>query len=376
MSLFAEKGLLSAAAFALAAVLLTACDRQSVSEVSPDTVCEPFNVVTKVTGKTFGTFYYITVPGGYPGGEDALRLDAEGVFKRISDAISTFDKDAELARFNSFESTDSFIVSNYLATVAEEVFRQARRIDLAMDPTVGPLVNLWGFGPEGAVTVSPSAEEIAAVKEYVGLDKVSLRYAGNDMHHVAYLVKTDPRVRLDFSTVGEGIAADELAALFDEKGIENYMVAVAGAIRTRGANPEGKMWGVGIEDPMQKVGVFAKVCPDGMAVSTAGSYRNFFIDDKTGEFFSHIIDPVSGYPVDNRTVSVTVVDRSALVTDALDTGLLVLGAEEAVKWGDNNNVAVYAIKVNEKKQPEAVYSKAFAPYLKCVYKPPVSPVRK
>lgn len=353
----------------MCAVMTTACDNKAVNNDGTNVLTDKFDKVTKLTGKTFGTYYYVTVPGGYPGGEDTLRSDAEFVFKKVSDAISTFDPNSELARFNALQSTEPFVISNYLAQIIEESQRQGLRIDGAMDITVQPLVNLWGFGPHGDIVTSPSEEEIQEAKKLVGYDKFNLRYANG----VAYLEKVDPKVSLDLSTIGEGLAADELARLMDDKGVANYMIAIAGAIRSKGANPDGMLWSVGIEDPTQQKGVFARACPQDRAISTAGSYRNFFIDEKTGQFFSHIIDPRTGRPVENRTVSVTVIDRLATITDALDTGLLVLGAEKAVEWGNRNDVAVYAIEVDENKKMKASYSKSFEPYLKCVVKPGFTP---
>lgn len=349
---------------ALSAVALVGCGPEPtpVGGATGDVVAQPTKTVTKLNGQVFGTFYYITVPGGYPGGEETLRSDAEFVFAKVGKAISTFDDSAEIARFNAQQNTNDFPISSYLATVLEEVQRQSRRIGQAMDPTVGPLVNLWGFGPKGQIEHSPTDEQVAETRSYVGLDKFSLRRAGG----TAFLVKSDPRVELDLSTVGEGLAADELAALMDQKGVANYMIAIAGAIRSKGANPEGKLWRVGIEDPLsQGQKVFTAVCPQGMAISTAGSYRNFFIDDKTNNFYSHVIDPETGRPIAHRTVSVSVVDRSALVTDALDTGLLVWGAKKAVEWGNKNDVAVYAIEIDDKGQPHESHSRAFDVYLKC-----------
>ena len=360
-----KKGLTLLSAGVMAAVLslgVTGCNEKTQPQAT-DIVAEKTTQVTKLEGKTFGTFYYITVPGGYPGGKETLQKDAEFVFKKVSDAISTFDKNAEIARFNDFKSTEDFVISGYLANIIEEVSRQSLCVDQAMDPTVGPLVNLWGFGPSGDIKKSPTDELIAQTKSYVGLDKFELRRAGN----TAYLRKADPRVALDLSTIGEGLAADELAALMDEKNIPSYMIAVAGAIRSKGGNADGKLWRVGVEDPLsQGAKVFQVVCPQGMAISTAGSYRNFFLDEDTNKFYSHVIDTKTGRPIDHRTVSVTVIDKSAMVTDALDTGLLVLGAQEAVQWGNKNSTPVYAIEIDDEGKQVATYSRAFEPYLKCV----------
>ncbi len=363
----------------LSAVVAAACMTLSLSgckdqepDRPADQVTEKSTSVTKIDGKTFGTFYYITVPGGYPGGEETLRNDAEFIFKKVSDAISSFDKEAEIARFNAFDSTEDFVISGYLAGIMEEVIRQSRLVDQAMDPTVGPLVNLWGFGPQGDIKKSPTDEQIKTTRSYVGLDKFELRRAGN----TAYLRKHDPRVALDLSTIGEGLAADELAALMDEKGLTSYMIAVAGAIRSKGGNPDGKLWRVGIEDPLsQGARVYQVVCPHDMAISTAGSYRNFFLDEETNKFYSHVINTNTGKPIDHRTVSVSVLGRSAMVTDALDTGLLVLGAKAAVEWGNKNDMPVYAIEIDENGKQLATYSRTFEPYLKCVVNNNITPAK-
>lgn len=349
---------------------LTGCD-QKQSNAPSDVLTQKFSTVTQVQGKAFGTFYYITVPGGYPGGKEALQADARFVFAKVSNAISSFDPIAEIARFNEQKSTKDFFISTYLGNIIENMLRQSRRIDNVIDPTVAPLVNLWGFGTKGEISEAPTDEQIAATREYVGLDKFELRH----MSRGAVLRKKDPRVELDLATIGEGLAADELANFLDEEGINNYMIAVAGAIRSKGANPDGKLWRVGIEDPMsQGREVYVAVCPQDMAISTAGSYRNFFLDSKTGDFYSHIIDPATGKPVNNRTVSVSVIARTALETDTLDTGLLVKGAKAAVEWGNKTETPVYAIEIDENGKEVATYSRAFTPYLKCVLNLSIAPV--
>ena len=245
--------------------------------------------------------------------------------------------------------------------IIQECDYQSRRIDGVMDISVGPLVNLWGFGKDKSIHESPTDEEILQAKKLVGLDSYELRHTPKG----AFLVKKDPNVRIDLSTVGEGMGADAVAEILSRQGVKNFFVNVAGASRSSGFNPKGQLWKIGIEDPTNPDhNVFVPVCPKGKAMSTAGSYRNYFKDDKTGHFYSHIIDPKTGRPVDHRTMSVTVIDDTATVTDALDTGLLVWGAEKALKWADKHNVAIYTIEDKDGK-PVGRYSKAFAQYLKC-----------
>ena len=333
---------------------------QGCSESKPQ-AASAFEKVDVAEGQTMGTFYRVTVPGGYEGGSQALKNEADAAFNFVCDAISTFDENAELAKFNNHRSLEPFEVSPYLANVLEEVMHESLRIGFATDITVGPLVNLWGFGPENRTEVIPTQEQIDEVRTFVGPDKFDIRKG-----KIPFLVKVDPRVRLDLSTVGEGLGSDLLASRLDRQNVANYMVAVAGAIRTKGVNPKGEPWKVGIEDPLAPGSTpFAVVCPQGMAMSTSGTYRNFFIDEKTNERFSHIIDPQTGKPINHRTVSVTVIAPSALTTDTLDTGLMVMGADKALKWAEENEVPIYTVEINEKGEAVGRYSRYMEPYLKC-----------
>ncbi|MBQ8706766.1 MAG: FAD:protein FMN transferase [Succinivibrionaceae bacterium] len=312
----------------------------------------------EISGPIFGTFFGITVAGDYPGGEAELMHDAMEVLNRINAEISAFDPNSELSRFNRLLSTDPFPVSEDTALMIAESFRAGRELQGVMDITVGPLVNLWGFGrdrkPEGYV---PSDEEIAATRAQVGLDKLHLEYG----YGGSFLRKDLPAMRIDLATVGEGFAADALAKMLDAAGIGNYLVHVAGAMRTRGRNPSGLPWKVAIEQPVDVIGAAGDIIDiQNRAVSTAGTYRNYF--EKDGRRYSHAIDPRSGKPVEHNTVSVTVIGDSALFTDAMDTGLLVLGADEALRYANERGLAIYCI-VKEPEGFRARWSRAFRQYL-------------
>lgn len=327
----------------------------------------PEQAVTKISGKTMGTFYQITIPGGYKEGEQALRTLAEKSFDKISAAISSFDPNSEIHRFNEFRSTEAYPVSLMLGRILQEARYFSLRTKGAMDISVAPLVNLWGFGKNHTGDRIPTDEEIAAAKALVGVDKYEIRIAKNGL---VMLQKTEPKVELDLSTMGEGLGADAVASLLDRKGVMNYLVSVAGASRSRGLNPRGENWKIGIEDPTAPDHrIFATVCPRGRAMSTAGSYRNFFKDEKTGKFYSHIIDPSTGKPVEHNTVSVTVIADRALETDALDTGLLVWGAEKALAWAEEQDLAIFTIEL-ENGMPVGRNSRAFRQYLDCELRNP------
>lgn len=311
-----------------------------------------------ISGPIFGTNYGITVVGDYPGGSEKLRTDAEKLLNGINAEISTFDRSSELSRFNDSASTEPFPVSEDTATMMIAAFSAGRETKGVLDVTVGPLVELWGFGrvkrDEGYV---PSDAEIAEAKKLVGLDKIHLDYG----YEGATLRKDISGMRIDLATVGEGFAADKLAKMLDEAGVRNYLVHVAGAMRTKGFNQQGAPWRIAIEEPDGTIGsVNAKIDIHNMGVATAGSYRNYF--EKDGKRYSHALNPNTGRPIEHETVSVTVIGESALFADAMDTGLLILGADEALKWADERNVAIYCL-IKTKDGFKARYSRAFERHL-------------
>lgn len=340
----------------VAVTTLTACDKDNQR-----TVAAQVQTSTIIQGKTMGTFYAVNVVGGYKGGEAGLKALAECAFKQICDEISTFDKNAELYKFNDFKSTEPFEISNELGRIIQDTVYQGRRIEGATDITVGPLVNLWGFGKDKKKDEAPSQDEINQALELVGLDKFEVRTENNK----SYLVKHNKDIKLDLATVGEGLGADAVAAKLVKEGYKNFMVNVAGASRSYGVNAKGKKWRLGIEDPTSpERRVFVPICALDKAVTTAGSYRNYFKDETTGKIFSHAIDPKTGYPVTHKTLSVTVISDSAFESDALDTGLLVLGAQKALDWGKEHGYAIATIEY-DKGKPLFRYTDNFKQYLDC-----------
>lgn len=343
----------------LAVSALTACDKSK--EVSSARADVKEQLSTVIQGRTMGTFYAVNVVGGYKGGEEGLKALAEGVFKQICDEISTFDKNAELYKFNDFKSTEPFEISNELGKIIQDTVYQGRRISGATDITVGPLVNLWGFGKDKKKDEAPSHDEIIKALELVGLDKFEVRTDKDK----TYLVKHNKDLKLDLATVGEGLGADAVATKLLMEGYKNFMVNVAGASRSYGVNSRGQKWRLGIEDPTSpERRVFVPICALDKAVTTAGSYRNYFKDETTGKIFSHAIDPKTGYPVSHKTLSVTVISDSAFESDALDTGLLVLGAQKALNWGKKNGYAIATIEYDNGK-PLFRYTDDFKKYLDC-----------
>jgi len=289
-------------------------------------------------GKTMGTVWRVTASGLTSEQAKQLphliqqRLDAD------DQELSTWKKDSWLSHFNQNPSIEPQPISDNVAAIISSSLYVGRMTEGAMDITVGPLVNLWGFGPHAVPTRTPSVSQINAAKKRVGLPHLTLSETVNGNT----LRKDIPDLYVDLSTVGEGFAADHLARLMEQQGVRNYLVSVGGALISRGQHLQGQPWRVAVQKPTDKMNQ-AQVVVDlqGHGISTSGDYRNYY--ELEGKRISHIIDPSTGHPIEHHLVSATVIATTALEADAWDTGLMVLGTEKAKALAIRLNLAVYLI---------------------------------
>jgi thiamine biosynthesis lipoprotein len=238
--------------------------------------------------------------------------------------------------------------------VVLEALRINRVTDGALDVTVGPLVNLWGFGPEGRPDKVPSAAELEQRRAWTGIDKLSVQ--GNA------LVKSIPELYVDLSSIAKGYGVDVIAQYLQSQQVKNYMVDIGGEVRTRGHNGEKKPWRIAIERPTAGMEQKAQLViqPGEMSIATSGDYRNYF--EQGGVRYSHTIDPVTGRPIHHHLVSVTVLSPTCMAADGLSTGLNVLGPERGMALANLMGIPVFMI-VKTAKGFEERYSEAFKPYL-------------
>lgn len=320
------------AAFLTAVVLLTGCDNAPVS--APSSATPP----TVLEGKTMGTVWRVSVINVEPEQKETLRQKIQTQLDADDQLLSTWKPDSALMRFNHSQSTTPWPVNEAMADIVTEALRVGNKTNGAMDITVGPLVNLWGFGPDKQPVSTPDDAQIADARARTGLQHLSvISQAGQQ-----YLQKDIADLFVDLSTVGEGYAADHLARLMEQEGLSRYLVSVGGALVSRGMNGEGKPWRVAIQKPTDRENaVQAIVDINGHGISTSGSYRNYYELD--GKRISHVIDPHSGRPITHQLVSVTVIAPSALEADSWDTGLMVLGPEQAKEVVREQGLAVYMI---------------------------------
>jgi len=289
-------------------------------------------------GKTMGTYWRVSLAGVDSTRKDALQQAIQQQLDADDHELSTWKKDSVLSGFNQSRSQQPQPVSENMADIITLALRIGKKTDGAMDITVGPLVNLWGFGPDKQPVNTPNQAQIDAARALTGLQHLKVIQSGEGQ----WLQKDLPALYVDLSTVGEGFATDHLARLMEKEGINNYLVSVGGAVLTRGRNAEDKPWRVAIQKPTDKENaVEAIVDLQGHGISTSGSYRNYYELD--GKRISHVIDPMTGRPIEHKLVSATVIATTALEADGWDTGLMVLGSEKAQQLALEEKMAVYLI---------------------------------
>ncbi len=281
-------------------------------------------------GRTMGTTYMVKIAGAAPDPalEAELRAAVEARFGEITRQMSNYEADSELSRFNAAATTEPFPVSAGFAGVVRHALDLSRDSGGAFDPTVGPLVDLWGFGAAGRRADPPAVGEVEAVRALCGAGHLQVTPEGT-------LRKDIPGLRLDLGGIAKGYGADIAAQVLRDRGYSNVFVSVCGEIVAFGANPDGQPWQVGVERPVQDLprgaDHIAVVPLSGRALSTSGDTYNYFLDAE-GTTYAHILDPATGSPVRHRLASVTVIGPSGLVADGLATTLYVMGPERGLEW--------------------------------------------
>jgi thiamine biosynthesis lipoprotein len=256
---------------------------------------------------------------------------------RINGLMSTWDPDSELSRFNRSASLAPFAVSRETFDVFKWSMDVGALTGGALDVTIGPLVDAWGFGPAGPRQEPPANGEIARLREAMGPDRIELDPAGLTVR------KTRPDVRCDLSSVVPGYAADRLWVELADRGFTDFLIDVGGEVRTRGRNESGAAWQVAIERPDLRGEAIQRLVPiSNLAITTAGDYRKY--REVEGRRVAHILDPRTGRPLTHRLASVTVIDTLAVRADAFDTALMVLGSDEGLALATKLNLAALFVE--------------------------------
>ncbi len=313
--------------------------------------------VLALHGSTMGTSYSVQLVA--PPAELDRNALAEQIDARLADIdglMSTYQASSELSRFNNSRTTDWFPVSPELVAVIEAARAVSEASAGAFDVSVGPLVNLWGFGPAPSADDIPTADEIQTALARVGWRQLEVQA------QPPALRKSRPDLYVDLSAIAKGYAVDQLAGLIEAQGLIDYLVEIGGELRGRGVNGRGAPWRIAIERPdASQRAVFQVVALRDLGMATSGGYRNFVEID--GQRYSHTIDPASGRPVSHRLASVTVLADECMQADAWATALLVLGPERGLALAEQRGLAALFIEhAREASAGEAFVTQATAAF--------------
>ena len=307
-----------------------------------------------------GTTFTVKVVGGTLSEDRQARVQAliEEELDEVEAKMSHYLEDSELSRFNRSRETRPFTVSEDTLEVFRHAQELARLTDGAFDITVGPLVNAWGFGPEGRELEPPPDEVIAQLVTQLGYTKLELHLEESTVR------KTESSLTCDLSAIAKGYAVDQVAEALESDGFAHHMVEVGGEIRAAGLNEAGQSWRIAIEQPGSGASVPQRIVPlSNLAMATSGDYRNYYEVD--GMRISHTIDPRTGYPVTHRLASVTVIDELGVRADGLATALAVLGPEAGYDLAiDQGLAALFVVRDGEggfREQATPAFDDAVSP---------------
>lgn len=291
-----------------------------------------------VQGETMGTYWSVRAVAPASLSAEALAAAAQAVLDRVDAQMSTYKPDSALSRFNAAPADSWLALPDEAFAVVAHALQLARDSDGAYDPTVGPLVNLWGFGPEAARREPPAREAIEAARQRIGWWRIQLDAATQRVYQPGGLY-------LDLSSVAKGYSVDLLGRQLDSLGVTAWLVEVGGELKGKGRKPDGSPWRIGIERPLAAGATTAPaegfsqvVNLSGRAIATSGDYRRRF--EAAGTWYSHHIDPRTGWPVPHVVASVSVLAEQAISADPLGTLMTVLGPERGLAYARERGLAV------------------------------------
>ena len=284
--------------------------------------CSSDPEIKKLSGRTMGTNWSVVIANPIAiYDQKEVKGEIETVLFEVNRQMSTYDPASEISRFNQFEDFNTwFPVSELFAATTARALSFSEISNGSFDPTVGPLVNLWGFGPGTSSEVLPSDDAIALAMSTVGFSAIDVRESDTG---VGWAIQKKAERYLDLSAIAKGLGVDKVYALLDNLGYSNFLVEIGGEVRVKG-DKDGSGWRVAVEKPVKEDRAVERLLSlKDMALATSGDYRNY--REIEGVAYSHTIDPSTGRPVTHQLASVTVADSACAMADGWATTLLILG---------------------------------------------------
>lgn len=307
-----------------------------------------------IDGQTMGTTYRIVYLDPF---ERNLKSEVDSLLKAFNQSLSTYITDSEISQFNQSDSL--LFVSPFFLPVLKSSREIFELTDGAFDPTVGPLVNLWGFGPGGPQL--KDSVNINSILPKIGFQKI---YFNNQ-----YVKKEVSEMYLDFSAIAKGYGVDVVSEFLVSKGIDNFLVEIGGELVAKGLNDKGELWKVGINKP-EELGspeeLYSIIALQDKGMATSGNYRNFYEVD--GLKLSHTIDPKTGRPVRHGLLSATVLADDCMTADAIATALMVMGTERAIQLQEKlQTFEIFLIFNDDSGKLSSFASEGIKPYLSFIH---------
>ena len=296
----------------------------------------PLGRVRQWAGETMGTTWSVSAVLA-PGQQADIQAEAiEPGIRAVLDGViaqmSNWSETSDLSRFNHAAADSWVTLPADCFKVLQAALQTARDSGGAYDPTAGPLVDLWGFGPAGRRTAAPSVDDVMRVRERCGWQRL-------DIDADRRRVRQPGGVSLDFCAIAKGFAVDAVSRHLHAQGLAHHLVEIGGELRGQGLKPDGMPWWVELESPAGDGMAPARtlIVLLGLSVATSGDYRRYFEQD--GQRFAHTIDPRTGYPAAHALASVTVIHRDCMLADALSTALTVLGPQAGMAFAQRQALA-------------------------------------
>lgn len=269
----------------------------------------------------------------YGPNRDRALEEAVAEIQRLDSLLSIGSDDSDISRLNREKSA---VLSPDAASLLESALDLARDTQGVFDPTVYPLVKLWGFYDKDYQV--PSRQELSQALALVNYREVSLGEDGQAC--------LGPGQQIDLGGIGKGYTSQRVTELLRQAGITSAMVSLGGNIQCLGAKPDGSPWNIGIRDPFGEE-LYAAVRVTDKAVITSGGYERYFEDPETGTVYRHILDPRTGFPAEEGLSSVSIVTSDGTLGDGLSTALYIMGLEEATQYWQAHRDAFEAVFITD-----------------------------
>jgi len=311
-----------------------------------------------ISGKTMGTFYNIRVVGSIFQNSNNLKQMINNRLKEVNQSMSTFDPESEISKFNNINDEETELeISNDFYHVLLKSQKIYNITSGAWDATIKPLVNLWGFGNTINNLDIPDKKKIDELIKNVGFNNIILKKNR--------IKKLNKNISINLASIAKGYGVDVISCLLKENNIENFLVEIGGEVYASGTKKDGGYWRIGINNPAKNASlddIYEILTLKNCAIATSGNYRNFFEINNTN--YSHIINPATGWPVNNNIVSASVIADDCMFADGLATALMVIGVDKGINLIDNlENVECMIIIKNNDNKYNDFYSSNFKSFI-------------